>query len=73
MGKISSLIIGGIVGATAGAVANYLFSPARGTEFDQTYRSRWDKALEEGQQAAEAREAELRRQLAAAKQFRPQA
>jgi gas vesicle protein len=67
MGKLSNFLLGAALGAAVGVVFNYLFGPAQGTEFTQNYRSRWNKALDEGQQAADEREAELRRQFAEAK------
>ena len=67
MGKFSYLIVGAAVGAAFALAFNYLFGPATGTTYDQNYRSRLDFALEEGQRAATAREAEMRRQLAAYK------
>jgi gas vesicle protein len=67
MRKLTNFIIGAALGAAAGVVINYLFAPARGTSFNQDYRSRLDQALEDGQRAADEHEAELRQQLAAAK------
>jgi hypothetical protein len=66
-------IIGGAVGTAAAVVYNYLFGPAPKTTFDQSYHSRLDWALAEGEKAADAREAELRAQLEAAKQPKPPA
>ena len=71
MGKVSFLLIGAAVGAAAGIVINYVFGPPDDAVFDERYRSRWDRALEEGERAGEDREAELRRQFAAAKIARP--
>ncbi|MBX3014322.1 MAG: hypothetical protein KF832_22560 [Caldilineaceae bacterium] len=68
MGRVTSFVVGAVVGVVAAAATTYLLGPARATDFDQRYRSRWDFALEEGQQAAAEHEALLRRQLAAAKQ-----
>ena len=67
MGKVSSFMIGGVVGALTGLAIDYLFGPARDTAYDQRYRSRLDHALEEGQKAADEQEAEMRRQFEAAK------
>jgi gas vesicle protein len=67
MGKFSNFLIGATLGAVVGLVVNYLFGPATDTEFNQNYRSRLDKALEEGQRAADEHEANLRRQLGEAK------
>ncbi len=69
MGKISNLVIGIALGTAVGVVVNYLFGPARETPFNEQYRSRWDQALEEGKQAAEEREAELRREFAEVKKL----
>jgi hypothetical protein len=69
MGKISNLVIGIALGTAVGVVVNYLFGPARDTSLNEHYRSRWDRAIEEGQQAAEEREAELRREFAEAKRI----
>lgn len=67
MGKLSNFLIGTALGAAVGLIINYLFGPANDTEFNQNYRSRLDRALEEGQRAADEHEAELRRQLGEAK------
>jgi gas vesicle protein len=67
MGKFSNFLVGAVLGAAVGLIVNYLFGPANDTEFNQNYRSRLDKALEEGQRAADEHEAELRRQLGEAK------
>jgi gas vesicle protein len=71
MGKVSNFLIGAALGATVGLIINYLFAPAPGTEFNKNYRSRLDKAIEEGKQAAEEHERELRQQLEAAKRGTP--
>jgi gas vesicle protein len=71
MGRVISFVIGAAIGVTIASVATYLFGPARDTYFDQRYRSRWDRALEEGRQAAAEHEIALRRQLASAKQPGP--
>ncbi len=63
MGKTSNFVIGAVLGTAVGVVINYLFGPARDTQFNAQYRSRWDQALEDGKQAADEREAELRRQF----------
>ena len=70
MGRTLSFIVGATVGVVAATALTYLFGPARATTFDQSYRSRWDQALADGQQAALEHEAMLRQQLAAAKQAR---
>jgi len=71
MGRTLSFIVGATLGVVAATALTYLFGPARETTFDQSYRSRWDQALADGQQAALEHEAMLRQQLAAAKQARP--
>jgi len=71
MGRISNFLVGAAVGAVVGVVFNYLFGPANGTEFNQNYRSRLDKALEDGQRAAEEHEAQLRLEFEAAKRQLP--
>lgn len=68
MGKTSNLIIGMALGAAVGIAINYLFGPTLDAQFNAQYRSRWDRALEEGKVAAAEREAELRRQFEVAKQ-----
>jgi len=67
MGKTSNFLIGALLGTAVGVVINYLFGPTRDTQFNDQYRSRWDQALEDGKQAADEREAELRRQFLEAK------
>ena len=73
MKRWAYVAIGGLVGAAASVVYNYLFGPAPGTTFDQHYQSRLDWALAAGEQAAAQREAELRAQFEAAKLPRPPA
>ncbi|MEZ4675630.1 MAG: hypothetical protein R2932_15475 [Caldilineaceae bacterium] len=70
MRKSMAVAIGTAVGALVGLTINYLFAPAAGTTLDEHYRSRWDRALDEGREAAVAHELEMRRQLMAAKQPR---
>lgn len=72
MKKTWSFVLGSAAGALIGLAVTYLFGPAAETKFDKSYASRWDHALAEGRQAALAHEQELRRQLTAAKQPRPQ-
>lgn len=67
MGKFSNFVLGAAAGAAIATVITYIFGPAHDTKFDATYRSRIDKALEEGQRAAEEQEIELRRQFEEAK------
>lgn len=63
MGKATNFFVGAAIGAAAGWLVNYLYGPAPGTSYDAGYQSRLDWALEQGRQAAAAREAELRRQF----------
>ncbi len=72
MGRTSNFIIGALVGTAVGLAVNYVFGPANQATYDREYRSRLDKALEDGQHAADAREAELRRQFELGKRSRPQ-
>jgi hypothetical protein len=67
MGKGSYFLIGALAGAVGSAVYLYIFGPARGTTYDEKYRSRLDWALEQGEQAAAQREAELWRKFEEAK------
>lgn len=67
MGKSGNFILGTLVGVALGGVVGYLLGPAQNTRFDATYRSRLDRALEEGRKAEEARAEELRREFAQAK------
>ncbi|RIK39682.1 MAG: hypothetical protein DCC55_17300 [Chloroflexi bacterium] len=67
MGKLGNFLIGAALGAAVGVVINYVFGPATGSDFNQNYRSRLDKALEEGERAAQEHEVEMRRQFEAAK------
>lgn len=71
MKKSVVLLIGSAVGAAVGLTVNYLFGAASDTTFDERYQSRWDRALDEGRQAAAAHELMLRQQLEAAKSPRP--
>ena len=67
MNKWSYVAIAGVLGATAGAIYNYLFAPAPTTTFDGSYQSRLDWAIAEGEKAAALRELELRAAFEAAK------
>ena len=62
MGKMSNFLIGAAMGGAVALVVNYLFGPSNETTYDEGYQSRVDKALADGKLAADAREAELRRQ-----------
>jgi hypothetical protein len=63
MGRTSNFIVGALVGTAVGLAVSYIFGPATDTTYDARYRSRWDKALDDGRSAADAREAELRGQF----------
>ncbi|MBV7327873.1 hypothetical protein KFU94_06360 [Chloroflexi bacterium TSY] len=67
MGKFSNFLIGTVVGIAITAIVNYLFGPANETTYDANYRSRIDKALEEGQLAAHEHQLELIERLEEAK------
>lgn len=67
MSKTIYFVLGAAVGAAAGLTYDYLFSPAKETKFDGSYRSRLDWALEEGEKAAALREQQLRLEFEAAK------
>jgi hypothetical protein len=67
MGKFSNFVLGAAAGAAVAAVITYVLGPAHDTAYDATYQSRLDKALEEGERAAEEHEADLRRQFERAK------
>jgi hypothetical protein len=71
MGKFTNFLIGAALGAAVGVVINYVFGPGQDSDFVQGYRSRLDKALADGEQAAAEHEAELRRQFELAKRQSP--
>ena len=60
MGKLRSALVGAAVGTLAALAYVYLFGPAEETTHDETYQSRLDFALREGERAAADKEAELR-------------
>ncbi len=70
MGRTGFLLVGAAVGAAVGIVFNYVFGPTEDAQFNEAYRSRWDKALEDGERAADEREAEMRQGFEAAKRRR---
>ena len=70
MGKLLSFIAGAISGAAFGAAAVLLLTPVSGQKLRQQTQQRYHALMEEGQQAAVTRRAELEAQLAALK--RPQ-
>jgi len=63
--KVLNFLAGFFVGGLSGAVAGLLLAPYRGTELQEQIRRRVDELMEEGRKAAEARQAELERQLEA--------
>ncbi len=67
MSKSVNFVIGTAIGIGIGALVGYVLAPARDAAFDQSYRSRLDKALAEGRKAAALREAELREEFLRAK------
>jgi hypothetical protein len=71
MNRWGYVAVAGIIGAAAGAVYNYLFAPASETAFDDSYQSRLDWALAEGDKAAAQRELQLRSEFEAAKRSHP--
>lgn len=60
MNKTANFILGTLLGGAIGYAVAYLLGPAHDARMDASYQSRLDKALAEGQQAADQREAELR-------------
>ncbi|MEM7538047.1 MAG: hypothetical protein AAF639_38105 [Chloroflexota bacterium] len=58
-----NLFIGLLLGIGLGLVFTYLFGPADEAAYDETYRSRWDKALEDGDRAADEKEKAMHDQL----------
>lgn len=70
MGKMSNFLTGAAVGAVAALVVSYVFGPSNDATYDEHYQSRLDKALADGQRAADEREAELRRQFEEGKRGR---
>ena len=71
MNKRGVVAIAGLAGAAAAAIYNYLFAPAPETAFDQSYQSRLDWALAEGEKAAAQHEVALRAEFETAIQPRP--
>ncbi|MEZ4713670.1 MAG: hypothetical protein R3A44_41160 [Caldilineaceae bacterium] len=71
MGKLSNFIIGAAIGVAVSAVVSYVFGPTNDAAYDATYRSRLDRALEEGRKAAAARQLEMRQAFVEAKQPKP--
>ena len=67
MGKELKFIAGAIYGAIFGVAAVLLFTPVSGPELRRQAQKRYRLLIEEGQQAAATRRAELETQLAALK------
>ena len=68
MGKTSYLLIGALAGAAVAMVYHYFLGPAPKTLYNETYRSRLDYALDEGQRAALEQQTKLQRQFEEYKQ-----
>ena len=64
MSKFISFVIGMIVGGLFGAAVAILLAPKPGKELQADIKHEVDSVLEEGHRAAEARRAELEKQLA---------
>lgn len=67
MTRVLSFIAGAMCGALVGASIALLLTPMSGKALQEQMRQRYQLLLEEGQQAAAARRAELEAQLAALK------
>jgi gas vesicle protein len=67
MRKASNFLTGFFLGGLVGAAAGLLLAPYGGTELKSRIQSRLDALVEEGKQAATARQAELEAQLEAFK------
>ena len=67
MKKLLGFLVGIGLGMATGYVAGLLLTPASGEDLQTQVRNRINLALEEGKQAASARESELRAQFSAAK------
>lgn len=65
MSRISSFILGAIIGGAVGATAAILLAPSSGENLRSTIVSRAERIREDIAQAAAERRAELERQLAA--------
>ena len=64
MSKLISFVAGLIFGGIVGAAAAALLAPKSGKELQADIKHEVDSVLEEGRRAAEARRAELEKQLA---------
>lgn len=71
MRKIFSFLMGLLAGAVVGGVTGLLLAPYAGSVLQERIRSGMDKLVEEGQRAAQARQAELEVQLEAFKRGEP--
>jgi gas vesicle protein len=71
MRKTLFLIMGMLAGAAVGAAAALLFAPYSGKEMQAQIRTRAQKLIDEGKQAAAARRAELQAQLEGFKRGTP--
>jgi hypothetical protein len=58
----AALLIGAALGVGAVLITEFFLGPADESTLDETYLSRWDYAVSEGERAAEEYEAELMRQ-----------
>jgi gas vesicle protein len=67
MRKVFNFLGGFFIGGLTGAVAGVLLAPYGGEELQNRIQSRWDALVEEGREAAAARQAELEAQLEAYK------
>jgi gas vesicle protein len=68
MAKVLRMLAGLLVGVTVGVGLVLLLTPRSGSELRRLMRERVDFVLEEGRQAAEARQRELTAQFEALKQ-----
>jgi gas vesicle protein len=71
MRKTFFLIMGMLAGAAVGAVAALLLAPYSGKEMQAQIRTRAQKLIDEGKQAAATRRAELQAQLEGFKRGTP--
>ncbi len=71
MRKIISFLVGLLAGATVGGAIALLLAPYKGQELQNQIRARVQKLMEEGQQAAAIRQAELEAQLESFKRGQP--
>lgn len=62
--RVVRFLFGFLLGVVIGASAVLLTTPKSGTALKEDVRGRFDKALDEGRKAAEARRTELEARLA---------